>query len=527
MSKLRFLAVTAVAAALTLTACSSGASGDAGGGDQSIRMGVTDPTTLIPARQSVAYDFSMAVWSPLTFVESDGSITYVQAKSIESDDSVTWTVTLRDGWTFHDGTPVTAQSYIDSWNVAAYGPNAFENAGQLANISGYDELNPESGEPSTTEMSGLRLIDELTFEVELEAADSQFPLQVSQAQTAMYPMPESALDDLDAYSTHPIGNGPFAIDGDYTENQPFTVTAYDDFAGEKPTLDSMTFVPYSDLGTAYTDVRAGNLDVVSVPANRLPQAESDFGDQLYTFEAPSISYLGLPLWDERYQDVRVRQAISMAIDREAINDVIYGGQYIPADGFAPAIEPGSPDNICGEYCEYHPDKAKALLKEAGGFEGSIEIYFPGGGGLDDLYNAIANNLRQNLGIDATARPSADWAEFLENRTTENVDGPFFSRWGALYPSQQATLRPLFIENGGCANCVPWYTDEIAQALRSADMNDDGSGAEYADVQELIFEDFPSPPLFYETYSYVTSAKIADLPTSPVGNPRLTHVELAD
>ena len=70
----------------------------------------------------------------------------------------------------------------------------------------------------------------------------------------------------------------------------------------------------------------------------------------------------------------------------------------------------------------------------------MEIYYPGGGGLDPLYQAIANQLRQNLGIDATAKPSADWAEFLQNRNDQNITGPFFSRWGALYPSQQATLR---------------------------------------------------------------------------------------
>lgn len=514
-------------AAMGLTACASGGSDTADDGTRAITMGVTDPGTLTPGRQLVAYDFNMAVWSPLSFLESDGTLNYVQAESIESDDNTTWTITLKDGWTFHDGTPVTAQSYVDSWNTVAYGPNAFENSGQVANIVGYTDLNPAEGEPTTTEMSGLAVVDDLTFTVELIGPDSQFPLQVSQAQTAMYPMPESAFDDLDAYNTHPIGNGPFELEDDYVENEPLVVTAYDDFAGDAPTTDQITFVPYTDDTTAYTDVQAGNLDIASVPASRLPQAGDDFGDNFYSFEAPGISYLGLPLWDERYQDVRVRQAISMAIDRETINDVIYGGAYTPATAFTPAIEPGTPEGICGEYCEYDPEAAKALLDEAGGFEGSMEIYFPGGGGLDDFYNAIANNLRQNLGVDATAVPSADWAEFSDNRTAGNIDGPFFSRWGALYPSQQATLRPFFVENGGCANCIPWYDDEVKAAIDAADAADTGDGAAYAEVQELILEEFPAPPLFFETYSYVTSDNIDDLVTSPVGNPRLTNVVLAD
>jgi len=529
------LATVTIATALTLSACGSTDSGETGsaesaateGGGGSFSMAVTDPDLLIPGRQSVAFDFAMTVWAPLTFLELDGELTYMQAESVESEDQQTWTVTLRDGWTFHDGSPVTAQDYVDTWNTVAYGPHAFENSGQLAAIQGYDDLNPADGEPTTEEMSGLTVVDDLTFEVELEGPDSQFPLQLSQAQTALYPMPSESLEDLDAYNTHPIGNGPFELVDDYVEDEPFVVTAYGDYAGEAPTTGQITFVPYTDNVTAYTDALAGNVDVASLPTSRMTQAADDFGDQVYAFEAPGISFLGLPLWDERYDDVRVRQAISMAIDRETINEVIYGGQYEPATAFTPAIEPGTPEGICGQYCEYRPDEAAALLEEAGGFEGTMEITYPGGGGLDEFYNAIANNLRQNLGVDAVATPTADWAEFLEARTDEGIDGPFFSRWGALYPSQQATMRELFLATGGCTNCVPSYPEDVAEAIAAADAAPDDGGESYAAVQELIVEDFPSPPLFFETYGYVTSDKVDELVTSPIGNPRLTHIVLAD
>ena len=429
---------TALALTLALSACgSAGADDDAAGtGGGSISVAVTDPIQTIPARQTVAYDLNMAVWSPLTWVDADGELTYVAAESIESDDATTWTVTLRDGWTFHDGTPVTAQSYVDSWNAVAYGPDAFENSGQLAGIAGYDDLNPAEGEPETTEMSGLAVTDDLTFTVTLDGPDGQFPMQVSQAQTAMYPMPASALEDMDAYNTHPVGNGPFQVVGDYVENEPIETEAYADYQGTAPTVDAISFVPYADATTAYTDVQAGNIDVASVPAARLPQAAADFADRLYTFEAPGISYLGLPLWDERYQDVRVRQAISMAIDRSTISDVVYGGLYTPATAFTPAVEAGTPEGICGEFCEYDPTAAKALLDEAGGFDGTIDIYFPGGIGLDELYKAIANQLRQNLGVEAVATPSADWAEFSEKRTAGDIDGPFFSRWAPCTPASR-------------------------------------------------------------------------------------------
>jgi len=528
------LAAGAVVLALALTACSGGdddaadpdTSGGTGGG---IRVAVTDPVQLIPGRQTIAYDFSMAVWAPLTWVDDVGALSYVAAESVESDDATTWTITLQDGWTFHDGTPVTAQSYVDAWNAVAYGPNAWENSGQLANIVGYADLNPAEGEPATTEMSGLQVVDDTTFTVTLTGPDGQFPMQLSQAQTAFYPMPASAAADFDAYNAHPVGNGPFEVATDYAENEELTVTAYDDYRGPEPTVDEITFVPYADATTAYTDVQAGNVDVASVPAARMTQAAADFGDHLHTFEAAGISYLGLPLWDARYSDVRVRQAISMAIDRDTINDVIYGGLFTPATAFTPAVEAGTPEGICGEYCEYDPDAARALLEEAGGFDGTIDIFYPGGIGLDELYTAVANQLRQNLGVEAVATPSTDWAEFADKRTAGDVAGPFFSRWGALYPSQQNTLRAFFVDGGGCPNCVPFYEPEVADLIAAADAEVDADAAAdaYAAVQERILEDFPAPPLFFETYSYVTSDRVAELPTSAVGNPTYTQVVLAE
>jgi ABC-type transport system substrate-binding protein len=528
------LAAGAAVLALALTACSGGSDSDdqastgTSDGGGAIRIAVTDPVKLIPGRQDIAFDFAMAVWAPLTWVDDAGELSYVAAESVESDDATTWTITLRDGWTFHDGTPVTAQSYVDSWNAVAYGPNAWENTGQLANIAGYADLNVTEGEPAT-EMSGLTVVDDTTFTVELTGPDGQFPMQLSQAQTAFYPMPESAFEDFDAYNTHPVGNGPFEVATDYAENEEMTTTAFADYQGPAPTVDEITFVPYTDTTTAYTDVQAGNIDVAGVPVARQTQAAADFGDRLYSFEAAGISYLGLPLWDARYGDVRVRQAISMAIDRDTINDVIYGGLFTPATALTPAVEPGTPEGICGEYCEYDPDAAKALLEEAGGFDGTIDIYYPGGSGMDELYTAIANQLRQNLGVDAVATPSTDWAEFAENRTAGTIEGPFFSRWGALYPSQQNTLRAFYVDGGGCPNCIPYYEQDVADLIAAADAETEAAAAAdaYAAVQERIIEDFPAPPLFFETYSYVTSERVAELPTSAVGNPTYTAVVLAE
>ncbi|MFT4122407.1 MAG: ABC transporter substrate-binding protein [Microbacteriaceae bacterium] len=523
-------AVAAVAvAAFALAGCSSSGGGtSADTGETSFVYAISEPDHLTPGRQTVAFAPTMALFSPLTSVADDGTISYVQAESVTSDDATVWTITLRDGWTFHNGEPVTAQSYVDAWNYEALSTNAWENAGQLAGIEGYDAVHPDEGDPTAETLSGLAIVDDLTFTVTLSAPDSSFPMQLSDAQTGFYPMPEAAYDDLDAYDRAPIGNGPFEMVDTWQDNTEFTMEAYADYAGTPAGVDEVVFRPYTDMDTAYTDVLAGNADLLYLPSDKYTSADADFGDHLFVLEAPGIDYLGFPLWDEQYSDKRVRQAISMAIDRDAVNDAIYGGIYEPATAYTPPIMDGTPEGICGEYCEFDPDAAKALLAEAGGFEGSIEIDYPGGLGLDDLFEAYANQIRQNLGVDAVAVPSTDWAEYWQTLVDSTVTGPHFGHWGALYTSQQNTLRALFTTSGGCTLCTGQYSnDEVDSLLAQADAaaTTDEAAALYAQAQTVVMEDFPIVPTFFDSYAYVTSAKIAELP-SLAGSPVTQQIELA-
>jgi len=530
-------AVGAAAMALVLAGCSSGGSGSRSGSDEAakaISIATDDPVTLNPLRQTIAFDQTTVLFAPLTYMDKNNKLQYIAAQSVKSKDATTWTIKLRKGWTFQNGEKVTADSYIKAWNYEAYGPHAWENSGELANIAGYDVLNPTSGtksggKPKTDKLSGLKKVDDLTFKVTLQSADGQFPVQLSQSQTGFFPLPSVAYDDLDAYAHKPIGNGPFKMDGTYQENQPITVTAWSGYKGPKPTVDKITFKPYTDMNTAYTDVQAGSTDIVFVPASRMNQVKNDFGDRVYVFQGLGMNYLGLPLWDKRYQDKRVREAISMAIDRTAVSKAIYGGIWEPATALTPPGEVGTPKGLCGELCEFHPDKAKKLLAEAGGWSGKMEIVYPGGAGLDDLYNAYANQLRQNLGIkNVVATPTTDFPEFSELRTKKKLHGPYFSRWGALYASQQNTLRSFYLKSGGCVNCIPYYTDAVAKGIHKADAELDQQEAiqGYVDVQKLIMKDFPAPPMFFEKYTYATSDRIAGLAEAG-GNIDLTQTKVTD
>jgi ABC-type transport system substrate-binding protein len=525
----RIVTAASAALALTLVGCSA-STPDEEATAEPLRFAIEEPDSLVPGNHFSTYDLVQPLFSSLTTIDSEGELSYLAAESVESDDAQVWTITLREGWTFHDGEPVTAQDYVDTWNYAAYGPHGWVNGPQLARVAGYADLNPAEGEPAATELSGLTVVDELTFTVELVAPDRQFPLQLTSGQTGLYPLPSEALADVAAWEENPVGNGPFRLVDGWAPTSPIEAVAYEDYAGPAPSVEAVTFVPYLDTATAYTDALAGEVDIVGIGGSQVTQARNDFGEHVYELDAPGVDFLGFALDDPRFADVRVRQAISMAIDREAINDAVFGGSQIPATSLTSPSMPGDPAGICGQYCEFDPEAARALLEEAGGFEGDMEIHFIANWGQEDLFEAIANQIRQNLGIESVvAAPASDFAAFTERVGNGEVNGPFRARWGALYPSQQNTLTAVYTATGeGNFGAGGYSNPEVDELLRAADAAEslEESYEGYALVQERILEDFPTVPLFGNRYLYVTSDRISELPTVS-GSVDLTKVVLAD
>lgn len=512
--RIRSAAALLLAVSLSLSACTPGSNDAAGPGAASLTFAGYEPDHLTPANNQMATYQVQALFSSLTYADQDGKLSMLAADSVTSLDGINWTIKLKSGWTFHDGSSVTAQDYVDSWNAVAYGPNAWAYNGNMSNIAGYADLNPAEGQPTTKTMSGLKVVDDTTFTVTLSKADGQFPVQLTQNMFAFYPMPAVAFADPAAYDRMPIGNGPYKMTKPWQANEPITVTAYEQFAGEKPGVKEFVFKPYLDMGAAYTDAQAGNIDLMFVPQDKTAVAATDFPERLHRVELPGESYLAFPANDPRYADKRVRQAFSMAIDREAVNKAVFSGLNKPATAFTVAWLPGTPEGVCGEFCKFDPQAAKALLAEAGGFSGKVELVYPGGIGLDTEYQAYANQLRQNLGLeDVTVAPTTGFADFSTARTKGEMKGPFFSYWGAPYPSQQNTLREMFTAKGLCAGCALPLDPRVATAIDAANTELDQEAAKrgYAKAQELIAETFPVAPLFDNSGDFYTSEKIAELP----------------
>ena len=191
--------IGAVGFALVLSACGGGDDDEGAGEGESpgaegptgaVVIGGCQPQNpLMPANTNEVCggDPLDAIFSKLVRYNPDTAAPELEiAESIESEDNITWTVTLKDGWTFHDGTPVTAESFVNAWNYSAYGPNAYLNSLLLQRSASraVDEVQGEDAdgdevitedEAPVTEMSGLTVVDDLTFTIKLSAPQSVVP----------------------------------------------------------------------------------------------------------------------------------------------------------------------------------------------------------------------------------------------------------------------------------------------------------------------------------------------------------------
>lgn len=572
MQRSKTLRLVGAVAALTLlaTACSgdggeeggTGDTGDAtdstestesteGGGEAtggSFSMGINEPKYLGPPQtvtESEGAAVAQGLWAPLVEIQGemgdleavwgDDAPDAVAANVEGSEDASTWTITLKEGWTFHNGEEVTAQSYVDAWNWGAYGPNAADANYFFANIEGYDALNPapeegetEAAEPETEELSGLEVVDDYTFEITLAEPFRQYPIELNY--TAFHPMPSEAYDDIDAYNEQPIGNGPYQMAEPWQHDTSVTLEKWEDYPGTEPNADTVNFQIYQDLNTEYNDLLAGNLDIIkSIPPERIDEATSQYQDQIFTEESSYFGFIGMPTYQEPFDDPQMRKALSMAIDRQAIIDnILKNGS--PADDMMPPVITGYREGACGDACEFNPDEAQTMFEEAGGVDAlpeTLDIWFNSGAGHEPVYEAVKNQWVNNLGIpnDKIQFNVLEFAQILEAFEQESVTGPFRLAWVMDYPSPQNYLGNLLACNGS-ANYTGYCNEEADQLV--VDANQAGSADEatdlYQQADDMYLEDLPIIPFYFREERGMHSTNVSNVQWSPFARVEITEVE---
>lgn len=531
-------AVCAVALALAATACGGGSgSGDAGA---VLSASWGDPQNpLEPANTNEVQGgkvLDMIFRGLKRYHPKTGEAQDMLAESIETPDSQNFTITVKDGWTFSNGEKVTARSFVDAWNYGASLRNNQRNAYFFGYIEGYDRVHPESGEQGADTLSGLKVVDDRTFTVKLTQKFSTFPDTLGY--NAFAPLPRAFFDDHDAWVKKPIGNGPYLVDS-YARGSQMSLRTWKDYPGpDKARNGGVDLKVYTDSNTAYTDLMAGNLDLVDdVPAAQLKNVKNDLGDRYLNTPAGILQTLAFPYYDDAWNkpgSEKVRKGLSMAIDREQITDTIFRRTRTPAtDWTSPVLgkDGGFQEGLCGEACEYRPDEARKLIQEGGGLPGGrVTITYNADTGshrewVDAVCNSINNALEDERAC--TGNPVGTFADFRGRITEQKMSGPFRAGWQMDYPLIQNFLQPLYYTNAS-SNDGKWSNQDFDDRVDRANRESDNARAValFQQAEEVVRDNMAAIPLWYQNGSAGWSDRLSDVALNPFSVPVYDQIKVS-
>ena len=529
----RSMAVASISAlALFATACGGGGDdeGGSGGAGGEMTVGGCNPENPLVAgntSETCGGDVLNILTAKLVKYDPEtAEPTNDIAESIETDDNQNFTIKIKEGYKFHDGTDVTADSFVDAWNYTAYGPNAQGGSYFMAPIEGFKEVNAEKSK--TKELSGLKVKDDTTFTVKTSEPVVDFPVRLGY--TAFAPQPEAFFEDPEGFGDEPIAAGPYKFDS-WDKNKTIKLSKFEDYSGEfEGNADAITFQIFQDADAEYTALQSGQIDINrQVPPSGLVdgQYEKDFPDRSTSRDTMTIQWAGLnPEADPKLKDVDVRRAISMAINREEIIKEIFDGLRKPATGWVSEEIEGVEPGACGEYCEYDPKKAKDLLEKAGGFDGKLTFTYNGDGGHKEWVDATCNSIKNALDIECSGKPTVDFATFLEGVGESEVKGLFRMGWQADYPSAENYLVPMFAD-GADSNYYAYKNPKFEKKIAEANAADTVEDARpiFNEAEAIIAEDFPTIPLWNATAQVAWSEKVSDVKVTPFGYVDLLNVKV--
>ncbi|GAA3639715.1 ABC transporter substrate-binding protein [Microlunatus ginsengisoli] len=534
--------------ALVASACGGGggespgteSSGGGTGGEISIRS-CTPQNPLIPANTNEVCGGNVldAVDAKLIHYNADTAAPELDiAQSIDTTDNQNFTVKLNPGYKFQDGTEVTAKSFVDAWNWAAYGPNGNLNAYFFTPFEGYTDVqcgttaegdsDCKNKPPKAKTMSGLKVVDDHTFTIKTSEKVSNLPVRLGY--TVFAPLPDSFFKDPKAFAQKPIGAGPFKVDS--ISDTEMVLSKFADYSGKnKPNVDKVTFRIYNDDGSAgYNDVVANNLDITDlIPTDRMT------GD-LYKQELPDrngirdtgvIAVNSFSPIDPNWKDIRMREAVSMAIDRDLINKQIFNGTRPPLDGWVSPVVDGFKAGACGDNCKYNPDQAKKLYAEAGGYKnGPLTIAVNGDGGHKPWADAACNSIKNTLGLDCVTKVYPTFAALRTAIGKREVSGLFRSGWQMDYPSIENFLAPIYGTGAG-SNDTGYSNKEFDAKLAeaAAASSSDEANQKYQEAEGILAKDFPTMPMWSYSNAFGWSDRVTDVKMTPFSTFDLSAVKV--
>ena len=493
-AKIVYCILAMILAALMITglaACGAGGD-DAGTGGKTLVYGSGDYTAINPALYEHG-EINLLLFIGLTAHDAENNIVPAAAESWTYDEATyTYTFTMRDGLTFHDGEPLTASDVKFTIEAIMDPDNGSENASNFEDVESVTVIDDAHAAIKLT-APNVAILDYLTIGI----------------------LPEHLLSGkdiaTDSFNQNPVGAGPYKL-ADWDFGQSITLEKFDDFYLGAPKIDTVIFKIVPDNDARALQLKSGELDFAQVT----PKATADFEDldgfKVYKMDTADYRGIMYNFNSDFFKKHReLPNILSYAIDRQSIVDSVLLGYGEAA--YSP-LQAGAYNNADIERFEYDPDKAKALLEEAGWSIGSDGYYYKDGEQLAfvinngqgdqvriDMSNICAQNL-QDIGVNATVKVNAetDWT---------NQDA-YLIGWGSPFDPDDHTYKVFGSGNG--ANYNSYSNAKIDDILRTA--REKATYEErlplYKEFQEEMTKDMPYTFIAYIDAMYAGKSTITGI-----------------
>lgn len=404
----RFSVALVAALTLGLAACGGGTSAAT---DTELVIGqVTEPEKSpdpVMDGSLAGYNYYYNLFDQLTVLDADGAIQPKLATAwTPSADFTTWTFTLRDDVSFTDGTKLTARDVAFTYDTILKSPDS-------DNLSYMEQL------------ESVEAPDDTTVVFHLNAPFSPWP----SITTAVSIVPEAVYTKLgsEGFAAAPVGSGPFRFVS-WTRGVDYVLERNDDYWGQEPAASRVTFQTVADENARLNGVESGSLDIALISPNQVDALEGNSAVDVRSRESNAVTFLGMNSSTGPLADVRIRQAISKAIDTAAISDSVLAGRATPNNQLVAPNVAGFVEGF--ENATYDPAAAKALLAEAGYAGQEIPFEYATDGRIplsSDVAQAIAGYLEAvGITVRMIGKDQASMSDTIYSSV--DVQGLYLNTW---------------------------------------------------------------------------------------------------
>ena len=450
---------------------------------------------------------------------SGGLTPGVATRYAASDGNTTYTFTLREDARWSNGDPVTAHDFVYAWRRAVDPSTASPYAWYLELTEMVNAKEVLAGKKAPAEL-GVRAVDDHTLEVKLNAPLPYFPAMTTYA--TLFPAHRATIEAHGADWTAPgnmVSNGAYMLENVVLNEYHTRVRNPMYWNAGRVIIEKVTGLVINDVNQALTRYRAGELDHLEpLPPGQYPALSKELPDEATSVPRLCSYYYAFNHTESgnpALRDVRVRKALSMAIDRDVIvNQVLKGGQW-PAYNFAHLKTAGfaMPDIAYGKLGQAERDaEARKLMSDSGAEGLTLKLIYNTSESHKQIATVVSQMWKQKLGV-RTELANFEWKTYLTIRGNQEFDVAR-SAWCGDYNEASTFLDLLTTTHG--ANDGRYSNEKVDELMRASKTAGDPSGI-YAEVEQILADDMAIVPIYHYANTFLLSADIQGWPYDNVEN----------